>query len=194
MKSSNDFNEETIMKRDRKRTACNCKNSNCVKLYCECFRFERFCVDCACLDCMNIEGSRVRENIVTLIKKKKRFAFRQAEPPKDYPDFKLPNNNTNDIQRREPVPKNESTCNCRNSNCQKRYCECYKNKLKCTSMCKCNDCKNVDLKIEVDSLVQNSKEEFDEKDKEMIRLQVLNKLLLIRELKFGNTGPESHVE
>lgn len=33
-------------------------------------------------------------------------------------------------------------CNCKKSNCRKKYCECYGVGLKCTDICKCEDCKN----------------------------------------------------
>ena len=33
-------------------------------------------------------------------------------------------------------------CNCKKSGCKKKYCECYGAGVKCTSMCKCEECKN----------------------------------------------------
>jgi len=33
--------------------ACNCKNSRCLKLYCECFASGRYCNACNCSNCMN---------------------------------------------------------------------------------------------------------------------------------------------
>lgn len=38
---------------------CNCKNSKCLKLYCECFAASTFCVNCNCQGCCNNE-----ENVV----------------------------------------------------------------------------------------------------------------------------------
>ena len=35
---------------------CKCKNSKCLKMYCECFTAGRFCDgNCNCLGCMNTE-------------------------------------------------------------------------------------------------------------------------------------------
>jgi hypothetical protein len=33
---------------------CTCKKSQCLKLYCECFSAERYCVDCKCSNCLNV--------------------------------------------------------------------------------------------------------------------------------------------
>ena len=33
-------------------------------------------------------------------------------------------------------------CNCRHSKCQKKYCECFVNQMKCTILCQCLDCEN----------------------------------------------------
>ena len=33
-------------------------------------------------------------------------------------------------------------CNCKKSNCQKKYCECYQAGIKCGLNCKCEECKN----------------------------------------------------
>ena len=35
---------------------CNCKNSRCLKKYCECFQASIYCSDnCKCIDCKNFE-------------------------------------------------------------------------------------------------------------------------------------------
>lgn len=36
----------------------------------------------------------------------------------------------------------ERNCNCKKSNCLKKYCECFNSGVKCTSSCKCEECKN----------------------------------------------------
>ena len=33
-------------------------------------------------------------------------------------------------------------CNCRKTQCQKKYCECFNSGQACTELCKCEDCRN----------------------------------------------------
>ena len=33
-------------------------------------------------------------------------------------------------------------CTCKKSSCLKKYCECFQAGMKCSSFCKCVDCKN----------------------------------------------------
>lgn len=34
-------------------------------------------------------------------------------------------------------------CNCKKSNCLKKYCECFNNNIFCGNNCKCKNCKNI---------------------------------------------------
>ena len=36
-----------------KKTRCNCKKTQCLKLYCECFKAGQLCIDCSCQGCVN---------------------------------------------------------------------------------------------------------------------------------------------
>jgi hypothetical protein len=36
-----------------KRSQCNCRNSRCLKLYCECFASGQYCLGCNCQGCHN---------------------------------------------------------------------------------------------------------------------------------------------
>ena len=40
--------------------------------------------------------------------------------------------------------KEKIICTCTKSGCNKNYCECYKNGIKCTSLCRCISCENND--------------------------------------------------
>lgn len=41
-----------------KKICCNCKKSQCIKLYCECFVRQEFCSGCNCVNCLNIEENK----------------------------------------------------------------------------------------------------------------------------------------
>lgn len=103
-----------------KKMQCKCRNSYCLKHYCDCFAAGQFCIDCYCINCKNTE-SNLQEimNIKEAKSKKNKY----------------------------PVVKEEVVfCKCTNSECQKKYCECFKAGLECTSTCRCINCSNTQLK------------------------------------------------
>ena len=61
-----------------KRRSCNCKNSRCLKLYCECFRNGRYCKrECLCTDCRNLkEFENLRLKAVLKISTRNPMAFK----------------------------------------------------------------------------------------------------------------------
>ena len=100
---------------------CNCKNSGCLKRYCECFTRMKYCdSNCQCKNCFN-----------TIQHEKERGEAIQNYMMKSPISFKKLNLDVNNL-----------TCYCKKSNCLKKYCECYQMGMKCTSNCKCIDCKN----------------------------------------------------
>ena len=113
---------------------CKCKNSKCVKLYCECFQGGNLCQDgkCICTDCKNtlVES---REGGIRYLKIQELLGKR--------PDA---------FDVREL--KTDEGCRCKKSNCLKKYCACYREGNKCEGdKCRCTDCKNVDLQENEDS-------------------------------------------
>jgi hypothetical protein len=59
------------------RRSCNCKNSKCLKLYCECFSTGEYCKNCNCIGCHNnIEYESVRKEAIAMILERNQFAFR----------------------------------------------------------------------------------------------------------------------
>ena len=105
---------------ERAISRCTCKNSNCLKFYCECFANGRFCENCLCINCKNTQ---------------------------EYKDLRLEKYNLIISRNPKAIQKINSTkrswtCKCRNSNCSKKYCDCFQNGRSCTSKCKCINCMN----------------------------------------------------
>ena len=99
---------------------CTCKNSNCFKLYCECFANGKYCDNCSCVNCKNtIENKDLRNQKYEEIISRNPKALQKI-------------NST----------KRSWTCKCKNSNCSKKYCDCLQNGRCCTSKCKCINCFN----------------------------------------------------
>ena len=106
---------------NKKLNTCNCKNSGCLKRYCECFSKMKFCdVNCQCKNCLNnIKNEKERNEAIRIYLIKSPVSFKKMN-----------------------MDLNNVTCNCKKSNCLKNYCECYQFGLKCTYNCGCVDCKN----------------------------------------------------
>ena len=104
---------------------CTCKNSNCLKFYCECFANGKFCDNCLCINCRNTQ-----ENKELRLEKYKVIISRNPKA----------------IQKINST-KRSWTCKCRNSNCSKKYCDCFHNGRSCTSKCRCNNCQNKKVSI-----------------------------------------------
>lgn len=110
-------------------TGCSCPRSNCIKLYCDCFKSGRPCSGiCSCLNCKNteeetkIDGERIRAIKNTLARNPRAFTG----------------------GKKEAVPQNpgDIVCNCLKSRCLKLYCHCFHKGRTCNEACLCISCLN----------------------------------------------------
>ena len=121
---------------NKKYMGCNCKNSGCLKRYCECFSRMKYCDNnCQCKNCLNnikYENERTEAIKVYLVK----------SPV----SFKKINMDLNNI-----------TCNCKKSNCLKNYCECFQFGLKCTYS-------SSDIKLNINDIKNDSTIKLQEEE------------------------------
>ncbi|KAL4427359.1 hypothetical protein ABPG74_002330 [Tetrahymena malaccensis] len=123
---------------EERKICCNCKRTKCLKLYCECFAASRMCEGCTCQGCFNKpEFESMRKEARQAILERNNSAF----DPKIDSQSKL-----KQLCSEEGVDNEQKVhskgCNCKKSNCLKKYCECYQLGVKCTKLCKCDNCRN----------------------------------------------------
>ena len=149
---------------NKKFMGCNCKNSGCLKRYCECFSRMKYCDNnCQCKNCINnIKYEKERTEAIKLYLVKSPVSFKKIN-----------------------MDLNNITCNCKKSNCLKNYCECFQFGLKCTYSCGCVDCKNRNLLEKKLFFVENNCDLGSKKGKNNTNLINLN--INLNENKEDNT-------
>lgn len=132
----------------RKKVMCHCKNSKCLKLYCECFGLQGFChSSCKCANCKNnIKFDKERTAQIEKIIRKNPTAFAKSPPSENKPKT---------IRIKKSKNKKGKFCNCKRSFCQKLYCDCFSNGRSCGRDCDCFECKNSSRRV--DTVSQKSK-------------------------------------
>lgn len=122
-------------RRGEKKTAgCKCSKSKCLRLHCICFRNKQFCDEsCKCTGCYNkTQFKHLVEEVRKVTKEINSEAFESRFVT---------------IENQGQVFKYTKGCSCSKNNCLKNYCECRKNGLPCTPLCKCEGCKNHKIDI-----------------------------------------------
>ena len=122
---------------------CQCRNSQCLKLYCECFKTFGFCNEaCKCVDCLNRNANSDRRSAVNKVLNSKygrtKFkSFLKEQPPEVV--------NSEDFSTGvvfSVVKLDDSGCQCRKSYCNNKYCSCHSAGKKCSVKCQCIECLN----------------------------------------------------
>lgn len=123
-------------KKNSKKCGCRCKKTKCTRLHCICFREKGYCGDqCMCTDCYN------REEFSETIKKIRDFT-KEINPLAFQSKIE-----TIGLENGQKI--HNRGCSCTKNQCKKNYCECFKNGLACSPLCKCENCKNEKVEIDV---------------------------------------------
>lgn len=121
----------TPKKKFKKGVGCSCTKSKCLRLHCKCFRTLGFCSkDCGCVDCFNEPRFEAeRESVIHMMKK----IYPQAFVSKI-------------VKADDQLALNSQGCRCK-TGCSKNYCDCYRNGIGCSPICKCHSCTNKKVEI-----------------------------------------------
>jgi hypothetical protein len=104
--------------------SCNCKKSQCLKMYCDCFAASGYChPSCTCESCRNTDEN---EDVVNMA--------RAGILLKDPTAF--------DEKVDDRKGAHRKGCRCKRSKCLKKYCECYQAGIPCNESCQCIGCAN----------------------------------------------------
>ncbi|KAG6484270.1 hypothetical protein ZIOFF_061065 [Zingiber officinale] len=102
---------------------CNCKKSKCLKLYCECFAAGVYCSEpCSCQGCFN---KPIHEETVLATRKQIESRNPLAFAPKVIRTSESCLEVVDDDNKTPASARHKRGCNCKKSNCLKKYCECY---------------------------------------------------------------------
>lgn len=150
--------KKTVNKKKHKHTGCKCKKTKCTRLHCICFRERGYCgPECGCLDCLN------REEYADTIKKVRDFT-KEINPLAFKSKIQV-------VGLKDGKKIHNRGCSCSKNNCMKNYCECHKNGLACSPLCKCEGCKNEKIDLNAEEVKKIFKKCSRKKKKFVISLE-----------------------
>ncbi|CAL9090038.1 unnamed protein product [Musa acuminata var. zebrina] len=171
---------------------CNCKKSKCLKLYCECFAAGVYCSEpCSCQGCFN---KPIHEDTVLATRKQIESRNPLAFAPKVIRTSEAGVEMRDDANKTPASTRHKRGCNCKKSNCLKKYCECYQFGVGCSISCRCEGCKNAFGRKEGECVgeIEHVEEETDAYDKEKEGLDdgpQIAKVQIDERNSFGNILP-----
>ncbi|CDY29770.1 BnaA01g18960D [Brassica napus] len=141
---------------------CNCKKSKCLKLYCECFAAGVYCIEpCSCIDCFN---KPIHEDTVLATRKQIESRNPLAFAPKVIKSSDLVLETGDDASKTPASARHKRGCNCKKSNCLKKYCECFQGGVGCSINCRCEGCKNAFGRKDGSAIVDMEAEQEEENE------------------------------
>ncbi|ESQ56097.1 hypothetical protein EUTSA_v10024624mg [Eutrema salsugineum] len=141
---------------------CNCKKSKCLKLYCECFAAGVYCIEpCSCIDCFN---KPIHEDTVLATRKQIESRNPLAFAPKVIRSSDSVIETGDDASKTPASARHKRGCNCKKSNCLKKYCECFQGGVGCSINCRCEGCKNAFGRKDGSSTVDMEAEQEEENE------------------------------
>ncbi|GKV19646.1 hypothetical protein SLEP1_g29875 [Rubroshorea leprosula] len=167
--ANEDLNQNSPKKKRRKSESagegeackrCNCKKSKCLKLYCECFAAGVYCIEpCSCQDCFN---KPIHEDTVLATRKQIESRNPLAFAPKVIRSSDSISEIGDESSKTPASARHKRGCNCKKSNCLKKYCECYQGGVGCSISCRCEGCKNAFGRKDGSAIVDTEEEPEEE--------------------------------
>ena len=150
---------------------CKCKNTNCLKLFCGCFKTLGYCgPQCKCLNCLNTKDyDKERDFVIKSTKHMFKHAFKDKK---------------NYMRDYKGVLINCLGCICQKG-CGGNYCACRKNSGKCSTLCICKECENNRIDIDRDTVIKIMSEFKSSRRKHKVVIDFDNKRIEYRKARKG---------
>jgi hypothetical protein len=122
--------------------ACSCVRSRCLKLYCSCFHHGRACRPgvCTCVGKYHLPLD-VQNNEVLTSTRKDCHNTENDEKGHRRTAIQMALEKRPDAFNVKAKEKGQG-CACKNNRCIRKYCECFRTGILCTSKCSCRNCEN----------------------------------------------------